>query len=123
MLDSGATVITSASMTPDGATLGATGGGQSGALATTNLPAQTPSGTISVSNGAITINGQSQLICSGSGSGVGGGGAFGVSGSPLSASQATTTASFNGTAFSGQNATAFTNMQPTIALNKIMRVL
>jgi microcystin-dependent protein len=123
MIDSTATVINSSTMSPDGSTLGAKGGGQSSGLVTANLPAQTPSGTISVSNGAITINGQSQLICSGSGSGVGGGGAFGVSGAPLSASQATTTATFTGTPFAGQNGSSFTNMQPTIALNKIMRVL
>lgn len=122
-VDPTASVVNSASMTPDGNTLGAKGGAQLSTLSTANLPPYTPSGSVSVNNGAISINGQGQIIVSGQGSGVGGGGAFGVSGSSqLSASQGTSTASFSGNA-QGGTSTAFSNMQPTIASNYIIRVI
>lgn len=116
--------LTSATITTDATTLGRTGGGETRSLVTANLPAYTPSGSISVSNGAITINGASSYAYTGtSGVGVGGGGSFGVSGfNALSASQGTTTASFSGTA-QGGSSTAFGLVQPTILCNAIMRVL
>jgi microcystin-dependent protein len=122
-VDPTASIVNSASMTPDGNTLGAKGGSQLSTLSTANLPPYTPSGSVSVNNGAISINGQSQIIVSGQGSGVGGGGAFGVAGSSqLSASQGTSTASFSGNPQGGASV-SFSNMQPTIACNYIIRVI
>ena len=116
-------LVNSATMTPDGSTLGAKGGAQSSVLSTANLPPYTPSGTIAVSNGAITGTANNVILSGTSGSGVGGGGAFGVGGNAsLSISQGTTTASFGGTP-QGGTSVAFSNMQPTIACNYIMRVL
>jgi microcystin-dependent protein len=116
-------IVNSATMTPDGSTLGAKGGAQASVLSAANLPAYVPSGTISVSNGAISGTANNVIIGGSSGSGVGGGGAFGVSGNaPLSVSQGTTTATFSGAAQGGTSA-AFSNMQPTIVCNYIMRVL
>ncbi|KJC55491.1 hypothetical protein UB31_00485 [Bradyrhizobium sp. LTSP849] len=99
---------------------GAPIGASTATLLATNLPSYTPSGTVSVTNGAISINGQSQLIVSGSGAGVGGGGSFGVSGAPLSASQATSTASFTGSNNGGTSA-PFAVVQPSVAVNYIVR--
>lgn len=122
-VDPTASIVNSASMTPDGSTLGAKGGSQLSTLSTANLPPYTPSGSVSVNNGAISINGQSQIIVSGQGGGVGGGGAFGISGSnQLSASQSASTGSFSGNAQGGTSA-PFNNMQPTIACNYIIRVI
>jgi microcystin-dependent protein len=117
-------IVNSATMTPDGSTLGAKGGFQASVLSTANLPAYTPSGTIAVSNGAISGTANNVILGGTSGGGgVGGGGAFGLNGNAsLSVSQGTTTASFSGTP-QGGTSVAFSNMQPTIACNYIMRVL
>jgi hypothetical protein len=113
MGNSGAGRLTSSFFGATPTTLGAAGGSQTQVLITANLPPYTPAGSLSITNGAITINGQSQLIVAGSGSGVGGGGAFGVSGAPLSASQAASTGSLVGTP-QGGTSSAFSVSQPTI---------
>jgi microcystin-dependent protein len=115
-------VLNSATMTPDGATRGAIGGSQSNQLSTPNLPPYTPSGTIT--NGAITFpivdnsssgNGTAGSVVTGSNAGV----TVDLT-SRLKPSQATST--FAGSP-QGGTSTAFTNMQPTILCNYIMRVL
>jgi microcystin-dependent protein len=109
-------LVNSATMTPDGSTLGAKGGAQSSVLSTANLPPYTPSG--SITNGAISISHNAITSTSSTG-----GGSFtcgGASNASISASQSTST--FNGTAQGGSSA-LFTNMQPTIACNYIMRVI
>jgi microcystin-dependent protein len=123
-IDPTANIVNSSTMSPDGSTLGAKGGSQTSTLSTANLPAYTPSGTIAVTNGAITGTANSVILAGTSGGGgVGGGGAFGLSGNAsLSVSQATTTASFTGAPQGGAGA-ALSNMQPTIACNYIMRVI
>jgi microcystin-dependent protein len=122
-LDPTAAIVNSATMTPDANTLGGKGGSQSSVLSTANLPPYTPSGTIAVSNGAISGTANNVILSGTSGSGVGGGGAFGVGGNAsLSISQGATTATFSGSA-QGGTSVAFSNMQPTIACNYIMRVL
>ncbi|UFW75524.1 phage tail protein [Bradyrhizobium sp. WU425] len=118
MIDSTATIINSATMTPDGSTLGATGGGQASSLVTANLPPYTPAG--SIANGAISISHNAQVASNSTTTGGGGFPCVAAGGASISASQAAST--FTGTA-QGGTSTVFTNMQPTIALNKIMRVL
>jgi microcystin-dependent protein len=109
-------IVNSSTMSPDGNTLGAKGGAQVSTLSTNNLPPYTPSG--SITNGAISI---SHNAVSGSSSTGGGGFACGSNSSAsISASQSTST--FSGTAQGGSSA-SFTNMQPTIACNYIMRIL
>ncbi|MET4512590.1 hypothetical protein [Bradyrhizobium sp. I1.7.5] len=122
--DMGATAagrLTSTYFGASATVLGASGGTESKTLITANLPPYTPAGTLSISNGAITINGQSQLIVSGSGSGVGGGGAFGVSGAPLSASQAASTGILVGTA-QGGTSTPHAIVQPTLLVTTYIRL-
>jgi microcystin-dependent protein len=113
------TSITSGSPT----TLGGSGGADTKTILTANLPPYTPAGTIS--NGSITINNQSNLrnVSGDFNNGGGGGGAFGaMSSSPpnLTASQASST--FTGTA-QGGSSTAFSLAQPTIIVNKILRII
>lgn len=100
--------------------LGAAGGTQSATLATTNLPAQTPSGTII--NGAITVNGTASnntgtatfVIASG-----GGIGNYGVA--SLSVTQVSST--FNGTPFAGQIATPLSVIQPSTTVNYAIKII
>lgn len=88
-----------------------------------NLPPYTPSGTISISNGAITINGAAGYVYSDSGGGgLGGGGAFGHAGyNNLSASQGASSASFNGIAQGGSSA-PFSILQPTVTAECVVVV-
>ncbi len=95
-------------------TLGAVGGAESKTLVTTNLPSQTPSGTIVVSknfNGVFNIPGGPGTV------GVGGTSIGGDLVSP------TITAAFTGTAFAGQNSTPLAIAQPTIVANKLLRII
>ncbi|RTM11540.1 MAG: phage tail protein [Bradyrhizobiaceae bacterium] len=117
MLDSSLSIVNSATVYPDGNTRGATGGGQTSQLSTANLPPYTPTGTIT--NGAITIspnvvNSPGSFWANGNGAGTTN------NGSAVSASQAPST--FTGTPQGGTSA-AFSNMQPTMMLNKILRVI
>jgi microcystin-dependent protein len=97
-------------------TLGGTGGSESRTLVTSNLPPYTPAGTIT--NGSITINHNAKT-----GTSTSGGGGFSVggdSGATITASQAAS--SFAGTAQGGTSA-AFGILQPTIVLNKLLRII
>lgn len=101
--------------------LGSSGGSQNRTLVTANLPAYTPSGTIT--NGAIT-NTVSGGSIGGTSQGAFTSGNFdaplNVSNIVVSSSQATST--FTGTA-QGGSSTAFAIVQPTIMCNYIMRVI
>lgn len=104
-------------------TLGAAGGTQSQTLVTSNLPPYTPSGTLSISNGAITINGAAGYVYSDSGGGgLGGGGNFGHAGyNNLSASQAASTGTLIGAAQGGTSA-PFSSVQPTILATTYLKL-
>ncbi|MCK1402015.1 tail fiber protein [Bradyrhizobium sp. 4] len=104
--------------------LGDAGGAQSRTLITANLPPYTPSGALSISNGAITINGAVNYVYSDSGGGgLGGGGNFGHAGyNNLSASQAASTGTLVGVA-QGGTSTPVLNVQPTIVVNKLLRII
>jgi len=103
----------------NGDTLGATGGGETQTLATANLPAYTPAGTIPQVTGTAPVQG---------GGGSGGSTvltAFGygtnttvLSTLPLTLSSQT----FTGTA-QGGTSTAFGVIQPTIIANKLIRII
>lgn len=108
----------------DPTVLGNAGGTQTKTLIGSNLPAYTPSGSLSISNGGITVSGgTSGRIVAGDGNNNGGGGGSfsAMSGTPLSltASQATTTGSFSGSA-QGGTSTAFGTLDPGLILNKII---
>jgi microcystin-dependent protein len=107
-----------------GSGLGTVCGAATQTLISSNLPAYTPSGSVSVTNGAITINGQSSIIVGGTGSGgVGSGGTFGLAGSnQLSASQAASSAAFTGSAQGGTSA-PFTIVPPTVIGNYLLRII
>lgn len=111
---SSANRLTNADDGLNGDTLGATGGGETQVLVTGNLPAYTPAGTIT--NGAITITGQGATSNAQATPGSGNAG----SSITLTASQAAST--FAGTA-QGGTSTAFGVIQPTIILNKLMRII
>jgi len=117
--DAGGTAgrLTSTTMTPDGATLGATGGAQTVTLATDQLPAHghTYSGTTassgSHSHTTDTSAGQGQ-----------GGINFAASADPGSTSEAGAhTHTYSGTTANAGGGTAHANVQPTILMNKIIR--
>jgi microcystin-dependent protein len=116
MKEASATRLTSAVSGVDGATMGAAGGTQSRTLVTANLPAYTPSG--SISNGAISIS--HNAIAGSSTTGGGGFACGGNVGASISASQGTS--SFAGTA-QGGTSTAFAIVQPTIVCNYIIRII
>jgi len=115
---SSANRLTDANDGLDGDTLGDTGGGETQTLATANLPAYTPAG--SVSNGTITLSGNvASAELGGSADRVAVGGAPGGAwAGQLGVSQATS--SFTGTA-QGGTSTAFGVVQPTIILNYIIK--
>ncbi len=121
MKEASATRLTTAGSGINGATMGAAGGSESRTLATANLPAYTPSG--SISNGSITFP---SSATAGTAGGTASAITLGtVSGSNnittlLGPSQATTT--FTGTA-QGGTATAFGIVQPTIVCNYIIRII
>ncbi len=120
--------VTSAGSGINGASLGASGGGQNASLVLANLPPITPSGTIS--NGAITIppppgSGATAIINTGVGGPGGvGGGSNGVV--PLSnyypyfATQAAST--FTGAA-GGGSSSPVAIMQPSMVLPVLLRVV
>jgi microcystin-dependent protein len=117
-MDPGGAVLTSATMTPDGNTRGATGGSQSSQLSTANLRAYTPAGSVSVAQGSFSYvvisNGANPTQSSSQVTQIGSGGST----QTISVQSAT----FTGTA-QGGTSTAFTNVQPTIVCNYIIRVL
>jgi len=107
----------------NGDTLGDTGGGETQTLVTGNLPAYTPAGSVSVSGGVATglkssigyTSGGSALDLAQPTGAVNNGGATTW---PLSGSSG----SFTGTA-QGGTSTAFGVIQPTIILNKLIRII
>ncbi len=111
-LDPVGSVVNSATMNPNGSTLGAVGGAQQSQLSTANLPPYTPSGNIS----QATISQIFANNVAGGGAIPSNGGNFGFT-APVVSSQ-----TFTGSAQGGTSA-AFTNLQPTIACNYILRVI
>lgn len=124
-LDPTGTILTSATMTPSGNTLGAKGGNQNATLAISQLPNITSNVSVSVSGsvnvntvigtGGINASAPNSTAYNGSGSGLtnnAGTGNFSGSGSG--------TATSSGTSGS---APAHANLQPTMALNKLLRIL
>jgi microcystin-dependent protein len=106
----------------DPTVLGNRGGAQSKVLLSANLPAYTPAGAIT--NGAITIGGQTSLrnVAGGgdNNNNGGGGGSFSAMSSTaptLTGSQASST--FAGTA-QGGTSTPFSEIQPSLIMNKII---
>lgn len=95
----------------NGDTLGDTGGGETQTLATANLPAYTPAGSIvtTIPGGEVSYN-----TAPGAGSNV-----WATTGGPASTAL---TSNFTGTA-QGGTSTAFGIVQPTIILNKILRII
>jgi microcystin-dependent protein len=95
--------------------VGGNGGSQTSTLVASNLPPYTPAGTVSVTNGAITISGP--VITPGSsGIGVTGSSALQTNNNvTLTATQAASSGSFTGTA-QGGTSTAFANLPPGIKL-------
>jgi microcystin-dependent protein len=114
MGSSSANRLTNADDGLNGDTLGATGGGETQTLVTGNLPAYTPSGSVSSSVSGGVYGGT-----------VGGGASIGTGGATPTVqgnSAIVVTSSFTGTA-QGGTSTAFGIIQPTIILNKIMRII
>ncbi len=122
MKEATATRLTTAGSGVDGGTLGATGGTQNITLLTANLPAYTPAGSLSVTStvsniGRGTNTGDFTL-------------AAGTGGSIISAfangtradSAITSTGTLTGTA-QGGTSTAVKIVQPTIVLNKLLRII
>lgn len=119
---SAASRVTTSGSGVDGLTLGASGGGQNSSLATANLPAYTPAGSVTLSSsgggaGTKFFRSASGVVVSASGDG-GGADIDGVQAG--TGTLETITASFTGTA-QGGTSTTFTNMQPTIILNTIIK--
>lgn len=94
-----------------------TGGGETSTLITGNLPAYTPTGTIT--NGAITSSAGGQVI-TGGGSGIASGTGVSVSAIAITSTQAGS--SFAGAA-QGGTSTPVRTVQPTIVCNYILRIL
>lgn len=104
--------------------LGNVGGSQSRTLVTAQLPAYTPSGTISITDGTITVSGgtSGRAVAGDNNNNGGGGGAFSAMSSTalsLTASQTGTTGTFTGAAQGGL-ATPFALIPPAIIFNKII---
>ncbi|WP_375413101.1 tail fiber protein [uncultured Bradyrhizobium sp.] len=121
-LDPTGAILNAATVT-NGNALGGIGGSQQSQLLVANLPPYTPAG--SISNGAITISGGSsgRNVAGDFNNGGGGGGSFSaMSSTPLSLSASQGGSTFTGSA-QGGTAAAFSNVQPTIICNYIIRVL
>ncbi len=97
----------------NGDTLGAAGGVETQTLLTANLPAYTPSGTISNSNGGSFTNG---LLLSGTPI------QYGGTGNGATPGEIAIVSTFTGAA-QGGTSTAFGIVQPTFIVNKILRII
>lgn len=118
MIDASGTILTSATVSPNGDTLGAIAGGQTEQLLLTNLP----SIPLAVSGGISVTSNRSDIQLDSSGSTTPAGG--GSSAEPVTNTGAVTstgTANLTGTA-AGTD-TAFSNLQPTILCNYIIRII
>lgn len=112
---SSANRLTAADDGLNGDTLGATGGGETQTLVTANLPAYTPAGTI-----VTSVSANSTYVAGTTSGSVGVGGTTVPVGNTNPAYSASST--FTGTA-QGGTSTAFGVVQPTMILNKILRVI
>lgn len=120
---SAASRLTSSWFGTSAASLGAVGGSEKNALSSTNqIPQFTPAGTISVtgislatrqfsSSGATDVNTVSE------------GNTGGTLVSPNATPFASGTATFSGTAVGSASPSSFTTCQPTIIVNKILRII
>lgn len=114
---SSANRLTAADDGLNGDNLGATGGGETQTLVTANLPAYTPTGTIT---SVLNNNNIFGITTPGVTVGVGGTATGGAT-SALASNQ-TVSSGFSGNA-QGGTSTAFGVVQPTIILNKLLRVI
>lgn len=118
-LDPTASILNSATMTPGGNSLGGIGGNQLSQLSTSNLPPYTPAGTNAASSVSFTGHGFGYSDAATSATS----GGSQPTGATLAAIAATAAAqAFTGTAQGGTSA-QFTNVQPTICCNYIMRII
>lgn len=118
---SAASRLSSTSITTGGpTTLGGSGGADTKTILTANLPAYTPAGTIS--NGSISLTVSGNPAFGGTAQGGGGASGFTAAGTvgAISASQGSST--FTGTA-QGGTSTAFSLAQPTLIMNKLIRII
>lgn len=114
--------ITAAVSGVTGTTLGAAGGAQSVTIATTNLPAYTPSGSVGISDTRTWVTNPAVSIFIGSGGpGNVGGGANATSTASIAVtvSGGSISASFSGNAQGGAS-TPLANLSPGMILNKII---
>lgn len=118
MVEGTATRLTSTYFGGDSTALGATGGGESKTLVTANLPAYTPSGSVS---STITVS-SGVLGFESAGTNVGFGGANTGGQSINISGNVGCTSTFTGTA-QGGTSTPVRTVQPTIVCNYIIRVL
>lgn len=114
--------LTSADDGLNGDTLGATGGGETQSLVTANLPAYTPSGTVSQPTANVAGNAAITPYSGSASSAVSPGSGIGVYPNTQMGSLTITQPTFTGAA-QGGTSTAFGIIQPTIILNKIMRII
>jgi microcystin-dependent protein len=120
---SSANRLTNADDGLNGDTLGATGGGETQTLVTGNLPAYTPAGSVSITGLAqktrqFSPSGFTSSEDTSLSTGSNTGNLVNPNGQPFVSG----TATFTGTA-QGGTSTAFGIIQPTIILNKIMRII
>lgn len=112
--------VTSATMSADGVTVGATGGTETRTLLTSNLPAYAPAGSVTTV-AVVGALGNALVIFSGGGSNGFTGTGANNSGPINSVGGITWSSGFTGTA-QGGTSTAFSNMQPSIICGKILVV-
>jgi microcystin-dependent protein len=117
-LDPTSAILTSFAMTPNGNTLGAKGGAQSSQLQTANLPAYTPSGSVSVS--AHITTGSSTYA-------IGGGSNMFVPAGTGNQGDQTTGVTIDSAGFSGAaqggSGQPFSNVMPAIMCNYVIRIV
>lgn len=106
----------------NGDTLGDTGGGETQTLVTANLPAYTPSGTVSQPTANVSGNPAITAYNTSSSSAVSPGSGIGVYPNTQQGALTITQPTFTGAA-QGGTSTAFGVVQPTIILNKILRII
>jgi microcystin-dependent protein len=118
-LDPSGLILSSFAVTPDASSLGAKGGSQASVLSTANLPAYTPSGSVSVTVTSVSSNVQNNT--GGTASANLPGGATDYAQKSSATITSTGTGVFTGAA-QGGTSTQFTNVQPTIVCNYIIRI-
>jgi microcystin-dependent protein len=117
MKEASSTRLTSTYFVGDSTALGAVGGGESKSLITANLPAYTPAGSV-----ATTVTPSQTVLQMAGGNSVTPPGSIQFAATTGSATTFSASSSFTGTA-QGGTSTAFRTVQPTIVLNKILRVI